>query len=425
MKWGAKVGRIYQNRLPYFRGLKRPLPVHRRAILLLFALNGFLYASWAARVPEIQSLYGIDDGAIGLVLITASFGAFASMPFAAFLTERFGVSRVALLSALLYIVAVPLIPQFDSPAALYAIYLFLGVGFGLLDVAMNSEAVELERLYERSIISSFHAGFSASMIAGALVSSGVIYLGIAFDLHLLAVAVVGAGLLAYAYPRLLPEEVFAKAETSAQSNSAFRLPVRATWLIGLLGFCSMMSEASISDWSAKYMLEVAGSQEFYGPWAIAAFSVMMTVGRTVGDKLRDSIGDALILRGGAIVAFLGLGLSVAFPLPWTTVLGAALVGSGLSIAVPIVFSMSSHIPGLSASAGLSMVTTISYLGLFLGPAVIGFLTEAFGLRVGYGWILLALAVMVALAFRVAPRPTTTPAPRSPVQAEVSRAGVEP
>ncbi len=338
---------------------------------------------------------------MGLVLIAASGGAFIAMPFAAFISERLGVSRVALASALLYIVAVPLIPQFSWPLLLFVIYGFIGVGFGLLDVAMNAQAVEVERLYGRSIISSFHAGFSGAMIVGALISSGIIWLGVSFAVHLAAASVLGLAMLVYAYPRMLPDDMAAAApEPVTGSGSAFRLPVRATWLIGAIGFCSMMAEASISDWTAKFMLEVAGSGEAMSTWSLAAFSVMMTLGRLRGDKLRDRFGDAALLRSGSVVAFAGLALSLAFPHPLTTIGGAALVGTGLSIAVPIVFSLSGKLPGLSPSAALSMVTTISYVGLFIGPAVIGFLAEHYGLRVGYGFILAALGVMTVLVWRL-------------------------
>lgn len=392
------------------RRLGSSLRQTRLAVLALFGINGWLYASWAARIPEIQSRYAIDDATMGVVLITASLGAFVAMPFAARLNALLGVRRVALLSALLYAATVPLIPQFGTPAVLFSIYAFLGLGFGLLDVAMNTQAVEVEHRYGRAIVSSFHAGFSAAMILGALASSLVIYLDVGLAAHLGGAAALGAAVLAWAYPRLLADEAFAAAASADAEAPAFRLPARATWLIGAIGFCSMMSEASIADWSAKYMLEVAVSREVYAPWALAAFSVAMTLGRVFGDRLRDGLGDARLLRGGAALALAGMAIALALPYPAVVIVGAALVGIGLATAVPIVFSLSGSVPGISASAALAMVTTISYLGLFLGPAVIGFLAEEFGLRAGYGFIAGILAVMVLLAMRVrrAPDPARPP-----------------
>jgi len=374
---------------------------YRRAALALFALNGFLYSSWAARVPSIQTAYGIDDATMGLVLIAASGGAFLSMPFAAYIFERLGVGRVALLAALLYILAVPAIPAFSEIPMLFVVYALMGVGFGLLDVAMNSQAVEVERLYGRSIISSFHAAFSASMIVGALLSSLLIYFGLSLGTHLLLASVAALGILAYAHPKMLPDALLVHESVSGEKDGpAFRLPVRATWLIGAVGFCSMMSEASISDWTAKYMLEVAHSGPAISTWSLAAFSIAMTLGRLRGDGMRDRLGDARLLRWGAVLAFSGLGLSLLVPLPATTIIGAALVGTGLSVAVPIVFSLAGNLPGIAPSAALAMVTSISYLGLFLGPAVIGFLADHFGLRAGYGFILGALGLMLILVLRL-------------------------
>ncbi len=379
-----------------------PLSTYRRAVLAAFAINGFLYASWAARVPAIQEQYGVNDANFGLVLITASGGAFVAMPFAAYLNGRFGVSAVSTVTAIMYAVAVALMPQLTSPLAIYPLFFFMGVGFGLLDVAMNAQAVEVEKAYGRAIVSSFHAGFSGAMIAGALVGSAVIYLEITFAWHLAGAALVAVGILAWAAPRFYPYAA-EDPDATAADGSAFRLPVRATWLLGFVGLCTMMSEASISDWTSKYMLEVAGSQRYIAPLSLAAFSVTMTVGRTFGDGFRERYGDPRLLRGGALLAFVGMAVTIVYPTAATTIIGASMIGSGLSIAVPIVFSLSGRIPGLTASAALSMVTTISYLGLFMGPAIIGFLSEAFGLRVGYGFILAILGVLVVAVWRVGPQ----------------------
>lgn len=384
--------------------LDYPLRTHRMAVLAAFVINGFLYASWAARVPDIQAQYGVNDAAFGLVLICASGGAFASMPFAAWIIERLGVVRTSVLSALLYAAAVALMPQLPPGLTVYPLFFAMGIGFGLLDVAMNAQAVEVEKAYGRAIVTSFHAGFSAAMIAGALASSAVLYLGLDFGWHLAGAAASSLLVLAWATPRFYPYVAEVDDEAVAADQSAFRLPARPTWLLGAIGFCSMMSEASIADWTTKYMLEVADAVEYMAPWSLAAFSVTMTGGRLVGDRYRDRYGDAWLLRAGALLAFGGMAATLIYPSATTTILGSASIGLGLSVAVPIVFSLSGGIKGLSASAALSMVTTISYLGLFIGPAVIGFLSEGFGLRAGYGFVLGVLAVLGLLVWRVRAEP---------------------
>lgn len=376
------------------------LSTHRLAVALLFGLNGLLYSSWAARVPAIQAQYGINDATMGLVLITASLGAFGAMPFAAFINDKLGTMKVCLLTALLYIMVIPCIPFFTNPIMLFVIYGLMGVSFGLLDVAMNAQGVEVERAYAKPILSSFHGAFSGAMIVGALASSLIIKLGITFQWHLGSIAIIALVMVLYAYPRLYPHLHTEVDETSDSSSSAFRLPVRATWLLGAIGFCSIISEAGISDWTSKYMLEIAGSKAFMAPWSLAAFAITMTIGRLFGDRFREKVGDQAILRGGSALAFCGMLLAISVPTPITTILGAALVGTGLSLTVPILFSLSGNIPNLSPSAALSMVTSISYVGLFLGPAVIGLLTERYDLRVGYGFILVALSVMMVFTWRI-------------------------
>ena len=373
---------------------------------MLFALHGFAYATWAGRVPAIQARYGLSDASVGLVLLTASLGAFAAMPFAGAVNARLGLARVAALTIVAYAAILALIPFGVAPWHLFVMYAALGVSFGLLDVAHNAQAVEVEQTYGRPLMSSFHAGFSGAMIAGALGGSLAVALTPALGPHLLAAGGILVAGLAWVWPRMPPEPAPAAVLTAGgdlgpnEASPVFRLPVRATWLLGLLGFCSMMSEASISDWTSKFMLDVAGSPRVMATWSLAGFSGAMTLGRVFGDRARTRLGDRTILQVGPLLALLGLGLSVAFPTPWTTVLGATLVGVGLSVAVPIMFSLAGRVPGLAPSVSLAMVTSVAYLGLFLGPAVIGFLTEAYGLRAGYGFILGALAVMASLAGRV-------------------------
>ena len=375
------------------------LATHRAAVTALFAVNGFLYATWAARVPMIQQQYGVDDAAFGLVLLAASGGAFMSMPFAAYLTSRLGVRTMTIVTSLLYIGIVALLPHLHTSWLLFPLFALLGVGFGLLDVAMNAQAVEVEKVYDKPIMSSFHAGFSGAMIGGALLGSVVIWLELTFAWHLSIAALTAVGVLMWSQSRLYTQ-ITGQAADVAADQSAFRLPVRATWLIGAIGFCSMMSEASISDWTVKFMREVAGAQPYIAPFSLAAFSATMTVGRVFGDGFRQNFGDAQLLRYGSWVALLGMVVTLVYPTALTTILGATLVGCGLAVAVPIVFSLSGKVPGLTASAAMAMVTTISYVGNFIGPAVIGFLAEAYGLRVGYGFILLVLLVMVVLVRRV-------------------------
>ncbi len=372
------------------------LPARRLGVFALFGLNGLLYATWAARIPQIQARYEVSDGTIGLVLLTSSLGAFLSMPFAGYISERLGPVRMCVLPALLYAACVPLLAVFETPALLFATYFVIGVGFGLLDVAMNAQAVEVERGYGRAVMSSFHAGFSGSMIVGAGLSSLIIWAGVSLQTHFLLASGVALALLAFAHPRL----VAAQDAPVVDDGPAFRLPARATWLIGLLGFCSMMAEASIADWTTKYMRDVVGSAGAVAPMSLLAFSAMMTVGRIFGDRLRDRYGDERLLRTGTALALVGLGFAVLYPRAWSTIAGSALVGTGLSVVVPIVFSLSGNLPGFRPSVALAMVTTISYLGLFIGPAAIGFLAENFGLRAGYGFVLAVLGVGLLLANRV-------------------------
>jgi MFS family permease len=369
--------------------------LHRIAVKTAFFINGFVFANWVSRLPRIQELYGADDGTIGLVLLASSIGAVGAMPFSGWVIIKNGSRRITLISAILYCAFVPLIPLAQNLFMLIVLYFAIGIVTGMLDVAMNAQAILVEREYKRSIMTSFHALFSIGMMLGAASSSLFTDMDVDLTRHFLIVA--AGSLLAAAW--MSSHLIVDQPDPTHHDGPLFRLPNKSMMTLGIITFCCMISEGSMSDWSVNYMENIAHASITLAPIGLSAFATSMTFGRIFGDALRNRFGDRTMIVGGGLTALTGLCAALVFPLPYVTIGGFFLVGLGLSSIVPIAYSIGGNEKNLPPGVGLAMVTTVGYSGFLMGPPVIGFIADWQDLRVSLGIIAILLALMTVLGYR--------------------------
>ena len=373
-------------------GLLRP----RAAVWAAFLANGMAIGAWAASVPPIQRRFGLDAGSLGLVLLALAVGAITAMVLAGGIVGRLGSARVTLISAGVLGIALPL-PLLAPTAGLLALGIgLIGLVSGTLDVAMNAQATEVERLHGRPLMSSFHAGWSIGGLLGA-VCAGQVGLGLS-ALPVLALAL-GASLLGG-----LPDAPY-RPVGEARAGRAPRLawPRRSMLGLCLLAGACMLVEGAMADWSGIYMRDFARAPAALG---FAAFSLAMTAGRLGGDALVRRTGMARTVRGGGLVAAGGVALALAWPGAATGAVGCFLVGLGLANVVPVVFSAAGNSGAAPPATAIAMVSTIGYGGFLLGPPGIGFLAGEVGLRAA---LLAVVAACLATAFLARTiRPYTKP-----------------
>jgi MFS family permease len=370
--------------------------LHRIAVKIAFFINGFLFANWVARLPRIQELYGADDGVIGIVLLAASIGAVGAMPFTGWVIIKNGSRSITLLAAFLYCLVVPLISLAPGIIGLSILFFLMGIVTGMLDVSMNAQAILVEREYNRSIITSFHALFSIGMMLGA--GSAALFINMGFDLtrHLMIVG--SASLVAVGW--MSRNLIHDKPDPSTKPEGPlFRLPNQSLISIGIITFCCMIGEGSVSDWSVNYMENIVGASKTIAPIALSAFATSMTVGRIFGDRIRTWLGDKKIIVGGGIISVTGIALAIFFPEPYVAIAGFFLVGLGLSTIVPIAYSIAGNVKELPPGVGLAMVTTVGYSGFLIGPPIIGFIAEWQTLRIALCIIAFLFIIMTILGIR--------------------------
>ncbi len=357
----------------------------RIAVGGLFFICGVAFACWASRIPQVQAALGLSPGALGAALAGLGAGSFVAMPLSGWLTIRFGSRRIAS-SAVIACSASLILPAlaWDAVSLGGALAIF-GAAIGVLDVAMNAQAVELEHRVGRPIMSGLHALFSAGGMSGAAIGGVVAAWPAPVATHLTVAAV----LLGSSALFLLPALMQTPPPAPGEPGSRLRL---SRVLVGLsvLGACVMIGEGAMADWTPVYLATVIGTGPGLAASGYAVFSATMMLGRLVGDWLTERVGRVRIVRLGTLVGAAGLAVALLLGTLPAALVGFACVGAGFSVVVPLVFSAAGRLDSRSAGPGLAAVTTAGYLGFLAGPPVIGFVAQAFTLP-------LALALVVVLA----------------------------
>jgi len=362
--------------------------VPRIAVLAVFFTNGVVIGTWVVRIPAVKDRLGLGEGLLGVALLGTAAGALLAMPLVGALVSRFGSRRVVGLAALA--LSVSLVTPALAPSLLFLVssLALLGAANGGLDVAMNAQAVAVERGYGRPIMSSFHAAWSFGGLAGAALGGLLASREIGPLPHFSVVAILSAVAFAAAYGTLLPSS----ADASEEGTPAFARPTRALLGLGIISFCVLLGEGAMGDWSAVYLDDTLRTGPGFAAAGYAAFSLSMAFGRLFGDRFTELLGPARLVRSCGALAAVGLGIALAAAQPFVALAGFACAGAGFSVIFPTALSAAGRTGGPTGPA-LAAVTTAAYTGFLVGPPFIGFLAELTGL--GY-----ALYLVVALSAAV-------------------------
>jgi predicted MFS family arabinose efflux permease len=377
--------------------LPRAVPgAARWAIAAIFAVDGAVVGTWAARVPALQEHAHVGTATLGLALAGLAAGALVAMPLCGWRTARSGSRRTTLVCVAAIVVALPIPALATSAVGLVLGAMVLGAANGGIDVAMNAHGVEVERRLGRPILSSLHAGFSLGGLIGA--GAGALLAGADVDvrIHFAAMSLVLAAAALAAAPKLLPAGADA-----APPGGRLALPPRGLWPLGAIAFCCLLAEGAAADWSAVYLAGPLGAGAGTAALGFTGFSVAMTVSRLAGDRLTLRAGPVRVVRGGALLATAGLGAALVIASPAAGVVGFACLGAGVAVVVPSVFRAAGAGHGVAPGTALAAVTTTGYTGFLVGPPVIGAIAGATTLPAALTLVLAATLLVAALAPRVA------------------------
>lgn len=364
----------------------------RIAVSALFLMNGFLIGSWAPKIPILMDRLVITESVMGLLILAFGLGSIVIMPIFGALTARNGSAPILKLAALMLLPLLLLISLAPELATTAVVVFAFGGLVGGMDVAMNTNAVFVEKRIGRAIMSSCHGFWSLGGLLGAAL--GGLLLGWLGEIgHALAVTVIAALITFAALPLIAPDQP--SAETKA--STPLRFPSSPLpYLVGIMALFSMIPEGAILDWSAVYLQRDHGANIELAALGFAAFSATMAIMRFAGDAIRQRLGAVVTLRVCGAFALVGLVIGALAPTPELVILGFAIAGIGISNMVPIAFSAAGNLPGVPSGIGLSIVTVTGYSGILVAPSAIGFIAE----HTGFPPVLLGTAalILVTLAF---------------------------
>jgi predicted MFS family arabinose efflux permease len=354
-------------------------------------------SAWAPMVPYVKLRLGLDDAQLGAALLAFGGGSMLSMPFVGWLAHRLGNRAVILSAGLLMCFALPALAQVSSTAMLVGTLFYFGVMLGAVDVAMNAYAVEVERRSGDRLMSGFHGLFSVGGLSGAALLSALLALGLALPGAAITIAIALALTVLWLRNGLRGEA--SAAEVDIGEKSRLGMPPARAWLLGLMCFVSFMAEGSMLDWSAVFLRDVRGMAPASAGFGYACFSVAMATGRFSGDRLIARHGPEWAVRVGAGIAVAGFLLMACVPFTAATLLGFVLIGLGASNIVPVMFSAAGRLPGAPPAVSIATATTLGYVGLLSGPALIGFVAHASSLSIAFVAVA-GLLVVVGLSARM-------------------------
>lgn len=375
----------------------------RQAVLAAFFINGAAMATWVSRIPAIQAKLSLSEGALGLVLVGLSAGVLVALSLAGGLIARFSSAKTTVGAGIVMSLALIPLAWANSPVVLWINLFVFGAGTSLMDVAMNDQAVMVERQAGRPMMSSFHATFSIGGLAGALAGAGMAattFFSPAVHFALVGVVLAAAVVFFYRFfIHIQPEK--------AEGGPVFRLPERALWMLGVIAFCTALAEGSMADWSAVYLNQVLATTTSLAALGYAGFSATMTLGRLLGDRLIARFHAKTVVRVGGLIATAGFVLTILTNSPALAIAGFALIGLGVSNTIPVAFSTAGNFPGVASSAGIAGVATIGYAGFLAGPPVIGMIAESTSLRVAFILVAVLVASLIFNAGAVSPQTSQT------------------
>jgi len=381
----------------------------RNAVALAFALNGLCFATLVSRVPDLRSDLGLDNGALGLLLLAIAAGSILALPAAGRLIGLLGaagVVRLGALAAALGLAVAALAADLAASWPLCALGLFgYGIGVGVWDVAINVEGAEVERRLGRTVMPRFHAGWSVGSIVGAGLGVGMSALDVPLLLHVGGVGVLALTLVVPGVRAFLPPTPEQAVPDGGAPGSAWLEP--RTLAVGLMVLAFAVVEGSANDWLALALIDGYDARRWVGVAGFSLFVIAMTTGRLVGPIALDRHGRAPVLWATSALAAAGVLLVVLAASPVLAGAGIVLWGLGAALGFPVGMSAAADDPARSA-ARVSVVATIGYAAFLAGPPLLGQLGNHVGTLDS---LLVVAALMVPAALSVlAARPVPEPVP---------------
>jgi MFS family permease len=357
-----------------------------------FFLSGVCFSTWASRIPTIKTYFNYSDAELGTVLLAMPLSSLAGLPFSSWLVSHYDSRVPALFSFISLAISLALIGSAPTTFTLVAAVCLFSFSLRITNIAINTQSISVQRKFDKKITGSLHGLWSTGGIAGVGICTIFVALDIPMSIHMGVIALLTIAAAWYTYPHLIMGD-------RAISGNKFKLGKPDPYIVylGLMIFFALVCEGGMFDWSGVYFKEVVGEEIFTLGYLI--FMICMATSRFISDWLMERLGlpKTFILSAAFVIA--GIAMAVIWPTFWLSLIGFCLIGLGTAAVIPMVFLLAGQSKKYAPGMAISIISTYGTTGMLLGPPMIGYIAQAFGLRYAFiafgvaGFLLIPLSQM--------------------------------
>lgn len=362
----------------------------RVSVCGFFLIMGMIFGTWASRIPAIKAHLSLDDAQLGNILFAIPLGQMTAMFLSAWIIKRIESKKALVIAGSI----TPLFTLFAGLSAsieiLVASLFFFGMSDNLFNISANTQGVNVEHEYGRTIMATFHGLFSMGGFVGGLLGLLFNITNISPVIHFTIICIISIIFSLYFGRDLIGHDLKQSfsVESSEQTHNGFRFD-RYVFILGFMALFAMICEGVMYDWSGVYFDDIVNVKEGYVQLGYVICMGTMTLGRFLSDSFVNKYGAISVIRISGLLIFVGLLLSAMYPSILIASIGFAIIGFGIASTVPICNSLAGKGKNYNPSTALAIVTSIGFLGFLLGPPLIGHIASEITLR----WTFAIMSVM--------------------------------
>lgn len=369
---------------------------------LAFGILGALEAAWAPMVPFVKSEMNLNDGQFGQLLLSMGLGSLIALPLVGPLVSRFGPKNIAIISGILLGLNLFGITVVDSPYLVAFMLALFGASLVSIDVASNINAVVVESIFKKPLMSGFHGGYSLGTLVGAMIVSMLLTLGLSVSMAALFMFISMSVLSLVSLQSLVSEIKTFNVENSVQTQDdgkhrKLRIPPVIV-VLGILCFIMYASEGALLSWTTVFATQNRGIDPKTAGYFYTFFAITMTVARFTGNSIVAKFGRRLTVVTGAVMVSLGFMITAIVPYSVGMMIGFSIIGLGAGNIVPQLVSFTGTVKGIRVQTAISLINAVGYSGILLGPVIIGHVSNMSSLECSFELLGCAVAVVALVSF---------------------------
>ncbi len=355
-----------------------------------FLLSGICFSSWASRIPTLKTNYNLSEEELGNLLMIMPASAIIGIPLSGWLVAKFDSRTPLQIASVAFLLSLFALSWDLSLIGIAFALVIFSVALRIINIAINTQSLAIQEKFEKKIVGSFHGVWSIGGILGVLFSTIMLKYDISIFWHFLFIAIFGCLIILSMFPFLIKND-------RAKVGAKFKLgkPSKYITLLGFMVFFAAICEGGMYDWNGVYLKEVVKQDVF--TYGYLLLMICMTVSRLTIDKLMERFGMQKLYIAGSLMVMLGVLIAVVFPTLYPVLLGFCMIGFGISGLYPMTFILAGKSKKYSIAIVMSIISTYSTVGMFLGPPLIGYLAHAFGLQKAFITFIIAGFMFIPLS----------------------------